>query len=50
MATINSKAVHRSNFLLGHPWGEGFAYDEMLVTDGPPSGQGAPRSSQRNLR
>lgn len=38
MAGINTKAVHRTNFLLGHPWGEGFQYDEMQVLDGPPTG------------
>src|SRR5579863_596553 len=38
MAGINTKAVHRSNFLLGHPWGTDFAYDEMLMVDGPPAG------------
>lgn len=32
MAPINTKNVHRSNALLGHPWGRDFAYDEMLVT------------------
>ena len=37
MAGINTKAVHRSNFLLGHPWGKGFQYDEMQMLDGPPS-------------
>ena len=37
MASINTKAVHRSNFLLGHPWGEGFQYDEMQMLDGPPT-------------
>lgn len=31
MATINTKNVHRSNFLQGHPWGADFAYDEMAV-------------------
>jgi short subunit dehydrogenase-like uncharacterized protein len=36
MAGINTKAVHRSNFLLGHPWGEGFQYDEMQMLAGPP--------------
>ena len=36
MAGINTKAVHRTNFLLGHPWGKDFAYDEMLVLPGPP--------------
>jgi short subunit dehydrogenase-like uncharacterized protein len=41
MAGINTKAVHRSNLLLGHPWGRDFQYDEMQVLDGPPSEQGA---------
>ncbi len=31
MAAINTKNVHRSNALMGHPWGEDFAYDEMSV-------------------
>ena len=38
MASINSKAVHRSNLLLGHAWGTDFQYDEMLMIDGPPKG------------
>jgi short subunit dehydrogenase-like uncharacterized protein len=38
MAGINTKAVHRTNFLLGHPWGEAFQYDEMQMLDGPPDG------------
>lgn len=32
MAPINTKNVHRTNFLLGHPWGEDFKYDEMVLT------------------
>jgi short subunit dehydrogenase-like uncharacterized protein len=36
MAGINTKAVHRSNLLLGHPWGASFQYDEMQMLDGPP--------------
>ena len=36
MAGINTKAVHRTNFLLGHPWGTGFQYDEMQMLPGPP--------------
>ncbi len=36
MAGINTKAVHRTNFLLGHPWGPDFKYDEMQMLDGPP--------------
>jgi short subunit dehydrogenase-like uncharacterized protein len=38
MAGINTKAVHRTNFLLGHPWGRDFQYDEMLMVAGPPTG------------
>ncbi len=32
MATINTRNVHRSNFLLGKAYGADFVYDEMLVT------------------
>ena len=32
MATINTKNIHRSNMLMGHPYGENFRYDEMLLT------------------
>ena len=43
MAGINTKAVHRTNFLLGHPWGQDFRYDEMMMVDGPPKpGGGGP--------
>ena len=34
MAPINTKNVHRTNFLLGHPFGEDFRYDEMMVAPG----------------
>jgi short subunit dehydrogenase-like uncharacterized protein len=38
MAAINTKNVHRSNALQGHPWGEGFKYDEMsIVIPGAPT-------------
>jgi short subunit dehydrogenase-like uncharacterized protein len=41
MAGINTKAVHRSNFLLGHPWGRDFQYDEMqLSAEEPKAGAG----------
>jgi len=32
MSTINTRNVHRSNFLLGFPYGKDFVYDEMVVT------------------
>lgn len=41
MAGINTKAVHRTNFLLGHPYGTDFQYDEMLMLSGPPQGRSA---------
>lgn len=31
MAPINTKNVHRTNFLLGHRYGADFVYDEMMV-------------------
>jgi len=34
MAAINTKNVHRSNALLGHPYGKDFKYDEMMVAPG----------------
>ena len=30
MAAINTKNVHRSNALRGHPWGRDFQYDEQI--------------------
>lgn len=30
MAAINTKNVHRTNFLRGHPWGKNFVYDERF--------------------
>ncbi len=32
MAAINTRNVHRSNFLLKHAYGRDFVYDEMMVT------------------
>jgi short subunit dehydrogenase-like uncharacterized protein len=32
MSTINTRNVHRSNFLLGFPYGKDFVYDEMFLT------------------
>ena len=32
MATINTKNIHRSNYLLGHSYGDDFVYDEMMLT------------------
>jgi short subunit dehydrogenase-like uncharacterized protein len=32
MAVINTKNVHRTNLLAGHPFGSDFVYDEMVLT------------------
>lgn len=32
MAAINTRIVHRSHALQGRPWGEGFNYDEAMMT------------------
>jgi short subunit dehydrogenase-like uncharacterized protein len=32
MATINTRNVHRSNMLMGFPYGKEFIYDEMVLT------------------
>src|SRR5580700_11344810 len=32
MALINTRNVHRSNLLMGHPYGKDFVYDEMVLT------------------
>ena len=42
MAAINTRNLHRSNFLLGHAWGTDLVYDEMLLTG--PGDKGAARA------
>lgn len=39
MATINTKNVHRSHLLLGHPWGQDFVYSERTLTGDGASGE-----------
>ena len=39
MAAINTRNVHRSNFLMGHRYGADFVYDEMLVTGAGEKGE-----------
>jgi short subunit dehydrogenase-like uncharacterized protein len=41
MAPINTKNVHRTNALLGHPYGADFVYDEMMLTGPGDAGQQA---------
>ena len=39
MAAINTKNVHRSHALLGHPWGTDFVYSERMLTGDGASGE-----------
>lgn len=40
MEAINTRVVHRSNALLGQPWGQDFLYDEAVMTGGDKKGSG----------
>lgn len=50
MATINTKNVHRTNFLLGHPYGEDFRYDEMMLTSAGEIGEKAAKAATEMLK
>jgi short subunit dehydrogenase-like uncharacterized protein len=39
MATINTKNIHRSNYLLAHQYGDDFVYDEMMLTGSGEKGE-----------
>ena len=39
MSTINTRNVHRSNLLMGFPYGRDFIYDEMVLTGGGEKGE-----------
>jgi short subunit dehydrogenase-like uncharacterized protein len=39
MAAINTRNIHRSNFLLNHTYGADFVYDEMMITGVGDKGQ-----------
>jgi short subunit dehydrogenase-like uncharacterized protein len=41
MANINTRNVHRSNLLLGFPYGRDFVYDEMVLTGPGEAGEAA---------
>ena len=43
MASINTKNVHRSNYLAGQPYGADFVYDEMVLTGDGERGEAAAR-------
>ena len=49
MASINTKNIHRSNYLLNHMYGEDFKYDEMIATGPGEEGEAiAVKMSQGN--
>ena len=50
MATINTKNVHRSHALLGHPWGKDFIYSERTLTGEGKAGEKRARSMARNAK
>jgi len=39
MSTINTRSVHRSNMLMGFPYGRDFIYDEMVLTGAGEKGE-----------
>jgi short subunit dehydrogenase-like uncharacterized protein len=39
MALINTRNVHRSNMLMGYPYGKEFVYDEMVLTGAGEKGE-----------
>src|SRR5690606_3288633 len=50
MAAINTKNVHRTNALRGHPWGRDFVYDERVLTGDGERGERRARALARNSR
>ncbi|MEO1046701.1 MAG: saccharopine dehydrogenase NADP-binding domain-containing protein [Pseudomonadota bacterium] len=50
MAPINTKNVHRTNFLLGHPYGEDFQYDEMMLTSAGEAGKAAANAAAEMMK
>ncbi|MCR2832601.1 saccharopine dehydrogenase family protein [Parerythrobacter lacustris] len=50
MATINTKNVHRTNFLRGFPYGEDFKYDEMMLTSPGEAGKAAANAVAEMLK
>lgn len=50
MAQINTKNVHRSNALRGHPWGQDFVYSERLWTGKGTEGEKRARRMARQSR
>jgi short subunit dehydrogenase-like uncharacterized protein len=50
MAPINTKNVHRTHALRGHPWGTNFLYSERMLTGRGEKGERRARKIARNTR
>ncbi len=50
MATINTKNVHRSHFLLGRPWGKDFVYSERMLTGDGAKGESRAKKMLRQSK
>ena len=50
MAAINTKNVHRTNALRGHPWGKEFQYDERMLTGDGKLGERLAKGLARTTR
>lgn len=50
MAPINTKNVHRTHALRGHPWGADFVYSERLLTGSGEGGEKRAKALARNTR
>lgn len=50
MAPINTKNVHRTHALRGHPWGANFIYSERMLTGTGSRGEQRARKAARNTR
>ena len=50
MAPINTKNVHRTHALRGHPWGRDFTYSERMLTGNGSKGEQRAKKMARNTR
>jgi short subunit dehydrogenase-like uncharacterized protein len=50
MAPINTKNVHRSHLLLGHPWGKDFVYSERTLTGDGAKGETRAKKMARQAK
>ncbi len=50
MAAINTKNVHRTHALRGHPWGREFEYDERMLTGRGVAGEQRAKALARSTR